>query len=390
MSSEVVAEVVGKMLDYVEQGKTHQTDRVKSVPTENYTDPARWQREIDTIFRRVPLMLAISAELPKPGDYKAMEVTGLPVLITRDKDGLAHAFLNVCAHRGAPVAKLGHGNCARFTCGYHGWTFANDGRLLAVADREKFGDVDKSQRGLRELPCQERGGMIFVVLTPGAPIDVEAYLGGALQDFEAAGLAKWSYLGCRKLAGANWKIAYDGNLEGYHFAALHPTTIHPRTYSNVMHYEAFGPHLRIGFPQVSIGELRKMPREQWPARENKGYDFVRTIFPNTSVFIAPEITQFMQIFPGPTPDQNHTTLIFARKNPPKDEADKAAVEGMMNFLHDVVNGEDYAIGLKIQEGLEAKAFGSVIFGKNERGNQYFHEWTDWYVNGDLKAPKPVL
>jgi phenylpropionate dioxygenase-like ring-hydroxylating dioxygenase large terminal subunit len=155
--------------------------------------------------------------------------------------------------------------------------FANDGRLLAVADREKFGEIDKSQRGLRELPCQERGGMIFVVLTPRAPIDVEAYLGGALRDFEAADLTKGTYLGCRKLQGANWQIAYDGNLESDHFAALHPTTIHPRTYSNVMHYEAFGTHLRIGYPQVSIGELRKMPSEQRPARENKGSDFVRTM-----------------------------------------------------------------------------------------------------------------
>jgi phenylpropionate dioxygenase-like ring-hydroxylating dioxygenase large terminal subunit len=377
MSNEVVADVVGKMLDYVEQGKTYQTDKVKSVPTKNYTDPGRYQKEIATIFRRVPLMLAITAELPKPGDYKAMEVTGLPVLITRDKDGIAHAFLNVCAHRGAPLAYLGHGNCSRFTCKYHGWTFSNDGRLLAVADREKFGEVDKSQRGLRELPCQERGGMIFAVLTPGAPIDIESFMGEALNDFEKAGVAKWSYLGCRVLHGANWKIAFDGNLEGYHFAALHPTTIHPRTYSNVMHYEAFGPHLRIGFPQISIGDLRQVPREQWPARENKG-------------FVAPEITQFMQIFPGATPDTNHTVLLFARKDPPKDDTDKAAVNGMMDFLHDVVNNEDYAIGLKIQKGLEAGAFDGVLFGKNERGNQYFHEWIDWYVKGDPKAPKPTL
>ena len=32
---------------------------------------------------------------------------GLPILITRDKEGHCHAFLNVCSHRGAPVAKEG-------------------------------------------------------------------------------------------------------------------------------------------------------------------------------------------------------------------------------------------------------------------------------------------
>ena len=33
-----------------------------------------------------------------------MEVVGIPVLITRDKDSKIHAFRNVCSHRGAPLA----------------------------------------------------------------------------------------------------------------------------------------------------------------------------------------------------------------------------------------------------------------------------------------------
>ena len=166
-----VAEV---LLDYVEQDRTYQSDKIMTVPAASYTDPDMWAREMDLIFKRVPLMLALSAELPEPGSYKAMEALGFPLLITRDKSGVAHAFFNVCAHRGAPVAAAGHGKCSRFTCSYHSWTYSNDGRLLAVTDKEKFGEIDRSQRGLRELPCQERAGMIFAVLTPGAPIDVAA------------------------------------------------------------------------------------------------------------------------------------------------------------------------------------------------------------------------
>jgi hypothetical protein len=32
----------------------------------------------------------------------------------------------------------------------------------------------------------------------------------------------------------------------------------------------------------------------------------------------------------------------------------------------------------------------MIFGKNERGNQYFHEWVKWYLQDDASLPKPVL
>jgi phenylpropionate dioxygenase-like ring-hydroxylating dioxygenase large terminal subunit len=382
-----VAEV---LLEYVEQNATFQTGSIKTVPSAHYTDAERWAREMALIFRRVPLMLALSAELPEPGTYKAMDAMGVPVLIARDKDGVARAMLNVCAHRGAPVAADGHGRCSRFTCAYHGWTYAGDGRLIAVTDRQKFGDLDKTTRGLTVLPCRERAGMIFVSLDPGATIDVDEYYGPMLEDFEAAGLANWTFLGSRVIEGANWKITFDGYLEGYHFATLHPKTIHPRTPSNVTHYEAYGPHLRIGFPQVGIGKLRDVARSQWDTQENNGFDFVRILFPNVSAFLAPELAQIAQLFPGPTPDRNRTVLLYARKRPPGDAADKAAVEQMIDFLRDVTYQEDYVLGLKIQRGVESGAHESVVFGKNERGNQYFHEYVEWYLQNDPRAPRPKL
>jgi phenylpropionate dioxygenase-like ring-hydroxylating dioxygenase large terminal subunit len=376
------------LLDYVEQNRTYQSERITRVPYSNYTDPERWSREMALIFKKLPLMLALTAELPQPGDYKAMTALNLPVLLTRGTDGVVRAFLNVCSHRGAPVAAEGHGRCARFTCQYHGWTFAGDGRLLVVTDKEKFGEIDKAANGLTALPCAERSGMIFVVLTPGASIDVEDFYGPMLDDFEAAGLANWTFLGSRVIEGANWKVAFDGYLEGYHFATLHPKTIHPRTPSNVTHYEAHGPHLRIGFPQVSIGALRDVPREQW--RENQGFDYVRILFPNVSAFLAPELAQIAQLFPGPTPDRNRTVLLYARKDPPANDEDRKAIDQMIDFLRDVTYQEDYLLGLRIQQGLESGAHDSIVLGRNERGNQYFHEYVDWYLRDDPRAPRPVL
>ncbi|WP_156680934.1 aromatic ring-hydroxylating oxygenase subunit alpha [Sphingomonas profundi] len=384
-----VAEI---LLDYVERDETFQSDKILSVPTSAYTDPALWQKEMDVIFKRVPLMLALSCELPQPGSYKAMDAMGLPILITRDKAGTAHVFLNVCSHRGSPVVLgEGHGNCARLVCPYHAWSFGLDGKLLAVSDRAKFGDIDKSTRGLTELPSLEKGGMIFGVLTPGEAIDADGFFQGMLDDFDDQDFANWTFLGARVIHGANWKVAYDGYLEGYHFATLHPKTIHPRTFSNLTHYESFGPHQRIGFAQTSIAEkLKAVPREEWARKENDGFDFVRILFPNVSAFLAPEIAQIAQLFPGPTPAENRTVLLYARREAPRDEADREQLENMINFLRDVTYEEDYVIGLQIQKGLEANAHKDVIFGRNERGNQFFHEVVDWYLAGDTSRPMPVM
>ncbi len=378
------------LYEYAVTSSTFQTDKITTVSSASYTDEAVWTQEVENIFKKLPLALATTAELKEKNAYKAMDAAGFPVLITRGKDGKARAFLNVCSHRAASVADTGCGIKARFTCKYHGWTYTNSGELMGVAEGKTFGEIDKSTRGLRELPCEERAGLIFVILTPGETMNLEDFMDGMLDDLEAANFKGWAYIGTRELEGANWKIAFDGYLEGYHFAQLHPETIHPRTISNLTHYEAFGPHLRIGFAQTDIIEqLDAAPRESWGQMENSGYDFVRIIFPNLSIFLAPEITQIAQLFPGETPDKNRTLLTFFRTEGPKDEEDKAGLEGMMDFLLNVVRDEDYATGDIIQKGLESGAHESIILGKNERGNQFFHENLAYYMNG-CTGKKPVL
>ena len=105
---------------------------VMALTSDHYTSPERFKAEKRRIFQRVPLVLAASCEIPKAGDFKTLDLAGIPVLLARDRQGTAHALLNACTHRGAAVAS-GCGSAARFTCPYHGWTFAQDGALLGVA-----------------------------------------------------------------------------------------------------------------------------------------------------------------------------------------------------------------------------------------------------------------
>lgn len=381
--------IASRLLGHVEKQTTDMADDTMKVPSKSYTDSELWQKEIDIIFKRLPILVGLSGELPEVGSYKTKEVLGIPLLFTRLKDGTARVMLNACSHRGMQVAK-GEGKCDRFSCPYHAWLYGNDGGLLRVYGQNTYGDIDKASMSLKQLPTYERGGLIFAVLTPGIEVDFDGFLGGMIEDIERLGFSDWHYCGQRVIHGANWKIAYDGYLEGYHFAAAHPKTINERTYSNIMDFTAYGPHMLIGFPQRSIEKLHDVPAEDRYRMENDGYDFVRTFFPNTSIFVAPEITQIAQLIPGPTAQENTTVLHYIHRSKPETEEDSAKLEEMMNWLQSVVQEEDYNLGLKVQKGVASGAFENVTFGRNERGNQYFHKWLEYYMSGSSDPKIPVL
>ena len=381
--------IAERVVGHVQNKTTDQAENILSIPTSDYTCEKRWESEMDKIFKELPLMLALSIEIPNKGDYKAMEVVGIPVLITRDKESKVRAFRNVCSHRGAPLANEEIGNKSKFTCPYHGWTYSNKGELIGILENYKFGDLDKSCNGLQVLPCEEFGGMIFVTLTPNIKLNLDKFLGGMKPEIEHFNLQNWYYHGFKVIHGANWKIAFDGYLEGYHFSTAHKDSILPMTMQGIMDFSSFGPHLRIAFASTNIEEILELPKNEWWKKEGKGVDFVRTLFPNISISLGLGIGQIAQILPGKTSDTNTTVLHYVAPETPKNKEEIAELDHFMNFLRDVVNDEDYALGLEIQKGLNSHSKDSVKFGKNERGNQFFHKYVDFYIDKNIKKP-PIL
>ena len=193
MSRAQLIEMAKKDLEHGRNGTLDQVDEIVQIPVENYYDQQRWEDEVQKVFKRVPLVLAATAELPNPGDYKAMVAVGVQVLITRNRDGVVKAFVNMCSHRGARLVETGSGTAHKFTCPYHAWTYSPDGDLVAVYAEQDFGEVDKSCNGLVELPCLEKAGIIWVTVNPESTLDIEQFLSGYDSLLNEFGFASWTH-----------------------------------------------------------------------------------------------------------------------------------------------------------------------------------------------------
>ena len=367
-------------------GTMELADDVVRIPAASYTDPDLFELEKKQIFRRLPLMVAPSCELPEPGDYKAMDICGVPLLLTRQKDGTVAAMLNMCSHRGNPIAS-GTGRANRFTCGYHGWTFKNDGALIGVASPQDFGAIDKAAHCLTHFPVYESAGLIWATLDPNSKLDIADYLCGYDELLKAFEFDGWHLFSQRTLPGPNWKTAYDGYLDFYHLPVLHANTFGSDFY-NRANYFAFGPHQRLSTPsQFAIkvsGEddqpldLNAIADDQLP--QDVLVQGVWTIFPHISIasFYGGGLRGAMisQLFPGDTVGESYTTQFYVMEHEPTDEVAIKAARDQFDFLEIVVRDEDYKTGKRQHEALQSGLMKEVLFGRNERGGQVFHQWAE--------------
>ena len=112
-----------------------------------------YQQEQEQVFNRSWLFVGHESQVPKPGDYFVSGMGEESVILCRDRESKLHVFLNSCRHRGMKVCRYDEGNTPIFTCPYHGWSYATDGKLVGVPFYQDAyqGKLDKSQWGLVEV-----------------------------------------------------------------------------------------------------------------------------------------------------------------------------------------------------------------------------------------------
>lgn len=200
-----------------------------TIPVEHYVSPEFFEQEKQKVFRKSWLLAGRVTDVKAAGEYVTFNIDALDtsILIVRGKDMKLRAFYNACAHRGARLAGKACGKARALVCGFHGWAFDFEGKLIAVPDEALFDQLDKSKAGLRAVSVDDWGGFIFINLDSKPAVTLREYLVPLDDKFDRY-LANpdWSWsFGWRARFKANWKLLVDAQIEGYHVDMTHRKTI---------------------------------------------------------------------------------------------------------------------------------------------------------------------
>ena len=123
------------------------------ISREIFVNEEIYQQEQEQVFARSWLFVGHDSQIPKPGDYFISCMGEESVILCRDREGQIHVFLNSCRHRGMKVCRYDEGNTPVFTCPYHGWSYATDGKLAGVPYFKSayHEEIDRTQWGLIEV-----------------------------------------------------------------------------------------------------------------------------------------------------------------------------------------------------------------------------------------------
>jgi choline monooxygenase len=349
------------------------------IPNAHYTDPAILAAEMRTTFS-APLLVSPSSSVPNPGDFRAIDLMGTPVVVVRGADGTAHVLLNVCRHRGAQVAE-GSGCTRRFTCAYHAWVYDTEGSLVGIPGREGFDDIDVTAHGLVELPSEERHGFIWGLRDPGGHLDLDAHLG----PFDAE-LAAWGYhydvASVMELElASNWKCALEAFMESYHFPYVHANSmVGTGTFSNIVTFDQIGRHHRLGVPLRSIGTDPEPP-------EGENVAVIYYIYPCTVIATSLLGGEMLQFHPGPEPASSTIRYTILSRQPVSDPDVAAFYEDFSPAMQSVVRDEDAPVLERSGIGLAA-GLTDVVLGRNEIGCQAAHRQILADLAGDVGPTVP--
>jgi phenylpropionate dioxygenase-like ring-hydroxylating dioxygenase large terminal subunit len=362
-----------QMLALLTANTTQMADREYVQPVADYVDPAHARRERDVLFRRTPLIVAASAELARPGEFRTVDIDGVSALIVRQDDGSLKAFHNVCRHRGCRVVDADCGTARTFTCKFHSWVYGGDGSLRHVPMAEGFAGIDRARHGLVPLPVAEKHGLVWLIPTAGLPLDLDGFLGPmgevlAELKMQDAGVFRFEQFPEQ----LNWKLVVDTFLELYHVPYLHTKTVGRHIEGKGGINEQLGRHSRFVAPRKSfLPALKDVPAEQRDVADHTV--IINRIFPNAVVIWQRDHVEFWTSVPdGDDPNRCVVRLWLLSPEKVVAEAERVRWEKNWDIVRGTVHAEDFPMARTIQQGFSSGAQDHVIFGRNEPGLHDFH------------------
>jgi phenylpropionate dioxygenase-like ring-hydroxylating dioxygenase large terminal subunit len=352
----------------IARGESTHGSAVTTVPARVYTEPEEFERERARLFDRLPQVIAPSALLPKNNMAVPHDGFGLPLLLSRDKEGKAHVFFNVCRHRGTRLLEGAEAQCApRIVCPYHAWSYALDGSLAGMPRPDTFPGLDKANFGLVELPSREAGGLIWFAREESDFADARSLA----PEFDAFGLAS-HHLYRRRVheVPANWKLIMDAFLESYHVQRLHAPTIAKFFSDGITAADVLGRHQRSAVGRTD--HLAEIDHMDWPALRAV-ITFAYQLFPATIMIMSPDYVNLMVLMPQDVGRTLVEDFMLIPEPPRTPEEEDHWARSWALLDEGVFGGEDYRAAALGQQGLATGVVPDLTLGTLETGIRHFHE-----------------
>jgi hypothetical protein len=232
-----------------------------------------------------------------------------------------------------------------------------------------FEEVDRSTTGLVELPCEERHGLVWVVLTAGAELDLDAHLGPLGSELAEWDLSSYRHHTERHLESeVSWKAALEAFAESYHFPFVHKNSIvGAGTVPDIGVHEAFGLHHRLCFPFPWItahdeGEASLDPSDN--------VAIIYWVFPNLVMAFSPVGVELIDLLPAGAPTRCTLRHGWMSRFPAGSDEERAGYDDLFDQVHAAVRDEDFGMLPQCGEGIRRGQHDHMLIGRNEIGVQH--------------------
>lgn len=358
------------------------------MPGSAYTDETLFNFERDQVLGKTWAGLAFSSELASNGSLAPVDFMGLPLLITRDREGSMHVFHNVCSHRGMTLVTEPNSQARSIRCPYHSWDYDFNGDLKATP---LIGGVGVNQvdgfscddNGLKPVRSHIWMGIIFINLSGDAP-DFNEFIEPLVQRWEAF-VSRSSFnkmhvspseSSMELTVRANWKLAVENYCEAYHLPWVHPS---------LNKYSPLSEHYNIVFTEdmsgqgtyvYSLSEVAgtELPQfEGWPGDKTRHAEYV-SLYPNVLLGLQVDHA-FAMILQPRSCDSTFEKLQLFYVNQEATENRYQACRSLVLASWRQVFGEDVFALEGMQQARHSPGFSGGIFSPvMDVPSHHFHQW----------------
>jgi choline monooxygenase len=378
-------------------------ENATTLPPETYRSADYHTLESDKVFGKAWTCVGYTCQLDKPGKVITTTLSGQPLMVTRDKDGILRGFYNVCRHRGSLLVLEDSTKVERFRCPYHSWTYDLKGNLLncplfamAGACKSSGGPdgsgkdtFNKEDYALLPVRVEAWGAFVFANLDPN-PEPLSDYLGDFCSTYANFPLDELILVRRKKYnIAANWKLIAENFLEYYHLPWVHPELtgvtaieLHKRNQGSGMYMSFYASPLQSAGTAIDADYLPAMPRLT-PDEQQSGY--FPFVFPNMAMFLMPHHLFVLLMNPtssGTTEEYGdilvHPSVLSAPNADNK-------IDEIFKF-YDMVNLQDIMAVERVQKGIQSKPYpGGRMSYRFEEPVHRFQNMVVDYMTGEKRV-----